>query len=679
MGADLFQLTAVNAALALLVVLPFVPAAFVLFRGGPWSKILLTAFVMGSCLQAILGLVWSHLIGNWPSGEIIIFGAVWLYSLWWYSHRKREEKEVLFETSSKKNELALVLILFCAFVVRSIHPLEVAYLGQSDAYTHLHYLHNISDSGRLINPSYPAGYHWILALPVLAFSIDPYLVVRFGGAFFGVALVLAVYVMLDQLFTRRAALFGSFCAACFPPMTLLMKTGVGAFANQFGLFLLPVIFLLYTLNISSERKIAEIRGLLLLALCGLATAVPMMLLHVLLIFCLERFILFIRAPRLWFTKTLRIILIVLPALCLLLFHLCQVGPGQRFQTANILVEYGGIKQPLAEKVTAKVKTKVAKYDPTKREIAKLVADSPYFRLLIDYFSVKRYGFGNSALNMVGWLLAGIFICFLVYGFITVKTHYLMIGLWGGLTSVQAATGFMQFSSYQREGWSLLVATSCLSGILAAWIVQPVFKNRLFRHGLLLLMFFAFLGTVFRPPQHPAIQSSVEDFLVRSIRFFGQNPSDLSTICRNQKKLLCVTADLFVEELPLTLVTRRFVGWGSQGEIAPNVLLRGSVLRVVTVGKQNMNDIFRSGNQYLVLIDDKNSLSSGDVVSAFAMMSPSMVKATMRQQEHLFEANEKILEYLENLPEPQWRIDKMLLSASLTAFVVTPHQSAQSSR
>lgn len=671
MDTELFQLGVVNAGLALLLILPFLPLSYVLFRGEPWSKILLSAMVIGCSLQSILGVLWSHLVGRWPYGELVVLGVLWLCTIWWCVRRLEVQDEGSPDLSQKQNPLWLIAILFAAFLVRSIHPFEVAYLGQSDAYTHLHYLHNIVDQGRLINPAYPPGYHWILALPVLVFSFDPYMVVRFGGAFFGTGLVLAIYVLLEQLFNRRAALFGSFCAACFPPMTLLMKTGVGAFANQFGLFLLPVIFLFYVLTVSDGKRKTGVVTLLFLALCGLTATVAMMFLHVLLVFGSERFVMLFRAPRVWFRKTSLIVLIILPAIILLMFHVGNVGPGQRFQTANILMEYGGKKQPFSEKIATKVKAEAAQYDPAKKRIVVLIADSPYFKLMLDYLSVKRKGFGNTALNGLGFLLTCIFLSFSVYGFVTKKVNYLIIGLWGGLTSIQAGTGFLQFSSYQREGWSLLVAVCCMSGIFAAQIYQFAHKLKLFLGVTLLSMLVSFTWSVLHPPQHIAIKSSAEDLFIRSIRFLGLESSESSIACSGTNNPLCAMIDLLVEDIPLALVTRRFTGWGNQGEIAPNVLQNNSTLRVITTGKQDLDDIFQPGNQYIVLVDERNSMSSSQIISAFAMVTPVLVQATMRQQNFLFKQNEKIIEYIDKLPNSRWQIQKKSLSANLTAFVVTP--------
>ena len=197
MVVDLIDLGLVTGSLSILVVVPFLAVAFCLYRDDHWPKIILAAIVLGCGLQAVLGVLWSHLIGGKPLLEVSVF-AVFCLALNGLIVGRRRIASDKAKTPDGKGHLALTLILGVAFVLRVLHPLQVAYLGQSDAYTHLNYIHNIVDQGFLLNPSYPPGYHWILALPTLVFSVDPYLIARYGGAFFGTVMVLGVYVLLNQ-------------------------------------------------------------------------------------------------------------------------------------------------------------------------------------------------------------------------------------------------------------------------------------------------------------------------------------------------------------------------------------------------------------------------------------------------------------------------------------------------
>ena len=336
MGAELLHLGGVFSALLLLLTVPFLPISYLLFRDQQWPKILFSSMVMGCSLQASIGTVWSHLrIQLPPATQIAVLAIAWLLLLALSFWRAGKRHIVVCTIDDEAIHPGLIAVLLLGFVVRAIHPLEVAYLGQSDAYTHLNYVRNIVDLGILNNPVYPAGYHWILALPSLIFSVDPYYTARFAGALFGTGLILGIYVFLEQCIDRRTALFGSFCAAAFPGMVLLMKTGVGSFANQFGLMLLPAVFMSYVLSVSARSSTSNDRLLLAISVLGLAAAVPMMLLHVLWIVGLERLVMLIRNRRKWLGTTSGTVLLLLPAMFLFSFHISQLGGGQRLSLIHI--------------------------------------------------------------------------------------------------------------------------------------------------------------------------------------------------------------------------------------------------------------------------------------------------------------------------------------------------------
>ncbi len=674
MGTALIHLGIVTSSLALLIVLPFLPISFLLFRGKQWPKILFSAMVLGCSLQAIVGILWSHLAGNRPTVEIAVLAAVWVGLLAWSMSQAGRHKIVVWDPDDNPIHTGLVIILGVAFVLRSIHPVEVAYLGQSDAYTHLNYIRNLIDLGYLVNPMYPPGYHWILALPSLLFSIDPYYTARFAGAFFGTGMVLGIYVLLDQCVNRRAALFGSFCAAAFPGMNLLMKTGVGVFANQFGLFLLPAVFMFYILAIASRNWKTNNSLLLIISLCGMAAAVPMMLIHVLLVVCLERSVMLVRHPKQWFGKTMLVTLLVIPAVCLFIFHMSQVGGKHRFETAEMMMGYGAKKTTIIKNIAEKVETKVLTSRPQSEKIVKHITQSPYFKLFTDYVSMKRHGFGDFKLDTLAVSLVVLFFILLMIGIVREGTSYIVVGFWGLLTSVQTGTGLLQFSAYQREGWSLLVATCCLSGIIAASIYRLGERSYLFRGGVLAVIVISVAWSILHPPMHFPIRSSGEDELVRTIRFLREHQADSTEECNEKDKVLCSITDLLDNSLSITLVTRRYVGWGNQGEIARNVISQDSDMSVLIVDKKMKNDIFQPDRQYVALVDEEKRISGQQLISAFAMVTPSMVEATLRSRNQLFRINNMILEQIESLSKSQWKVDHIAVSNTLSAFVVTPRNS-----
>lgn len=131
---------------------------------------------------------------------------------------------------------------------------------------------------------------------------------------------------------------------------------------------------------------------------------------------------------------------------------------------------------------------------------------------------------------------------------------------------------------------------------------------------------------------------------------------------------------FTEDLPLTIVTRYFVGWQNQGDIVPNVLPPESLVTALTVNSsRGVTESFTPDRQYLVLLDREKFLQPQDIVSAFAMVAPSQVESVLRQQGYLYRANKKIAAYLAGLPENEWLIQKKALSKNLTAYAVVPNQ------
>ena len=674
MGTELLHLGVVTFSLLLLMVIPFVPITFLLFRGQQWPKMIFSAMVLGFSMQASIGMLWSHVPDVQPLAETAVLATAWLVLLVWAFRGAARRSIVIWDIDAEPIHPGLIIILLLGFVIRSIHPLEVSYLGQSDAYTHLNYARNIIEYGFLANPSYPPGFHWILALPSLVFSIDPYYTARFGGAIFGTGMVLGIYVLLEQCVDRRTALFGSFCAAAFPGMFLLMKTGVGSFANQFGLMLLPAVFLFYILAVSVRSSSSSDTLLLSLSLLGLAAAVPMMLLHTLLVIGLERLVMLVRNRRQWLTKTFHVVILLLPALLLFTFHINQLGGGQRFETAEMMTRYNLDKTSTVKKITDPAEKQIAtlKLKIKNRSVADFLSKSPYLDLLTDYFSIKRKGFGNLKLNaLAGTLVFSFFILFSI-GLVREDSIYVVLGLWGLMTCIQASTGFLQFSAYQREGWSLLIATCCLSGIIASYVYRFVEHIRLFGLTVIMIMAASFAWSVVHPPFHFPLWSSAENELVKSIRFLGKNPWAWSIECEDRiTDALCDIVSLLKDDLEVTLVTRRFVGWGNQGEIALNVMPPDSTVSALIVDNKAKNDIFQKGRQYVALVDQRNSLSGKQVIGAFAMVTPFMVEATLKSRERMFGINKEIVRQVDNLDNSSWNVTCVQISDVLSAYVVVP--------
>ena len=671
----LLHFGSVISSLLLFVMVPFLPITYTLFRDQQWPKILFSAMVMGCCLQAASGMVWSHLrIQLPPAAQIGVLAIAWLLLLGLAFRAAGKRHIVVCTIDDEPIHPGLIVILVLGFVVRAIHPLEVAYLGQSDAYTHLNYVRDIIDSGLLNNPVYPAGYHWILALPSLVFSIDPYYTARFAGAFFGTGLVLGIYVFLEQCIDRRTAVFGSFCAAAFPGMVLLMKTGVGSFANQFGLMLLPAVFMFYVLSVSVRNSTSGNGLLLVISMLGLAAAVPMMLLHVLLIVGLERLVMLVRNRREWLGTTFRTVLLLLPSIFLFTFHITQLGGGQRFETVEMMTRYDLDNSSTVKKIADLAEKKIATLElkPETRKVADIISQSPYFDLLTDYLSIKRKGFGNTRLNLVAAALVVFFFIFLLVGVAREGPAYVILGLWGLLTCIQATTGFLQFSAYQREGWSLLIATCCLCGIIASRLYRVIEHIRFLRLAVLIVMAVSFIWTLTHPPFHFPLWSGAENELVKTIRYIGDKPWLSTKECKaGRHDSMCDIAPLLRDDLEVSLVTRRFVGWGNQGEIALNVMPPDKTAPVHIFDSRMEHDIFHRDRQYVVLIDERNRLSAEQMIGVFAMVTPFMVEATIKNRERMLRLNEDIIRQMNQLDDSRWDITRVQISDLLFAYTIVP--------
>lgn len=681
MPADFIPLITVSGSFMVLYLVLWLPCTRLLWPQGAWPGRVLGAILLGCSLQAISGVLWTRLVGGTPLGEVICYGVLWCVLTLISFLVKQPATSIGTRLQSQRVQNStwwLLLILVAAFVLRSIHPLDVSYLGQSDAYTHLNYLHNIVNQGKLVNPSYPPGFHWILALPVFVFSMDPYWIARFGGAFFGTGLVLSIYLFLNRLFGRRAALLGSYCAACFPLMTLLMKTGVGVFANQFGLFLLPAIFLLYGEFVSSEHRLMT-KAFFVLLLSALVATVPMMLLQVLLVIGAERLVaLFTRIKRKrWLRETMILCLCVLPAAVLLLMQVGHLGPGQRKETVNILMQGGDKASGSSQVQKAGVKSvEKQKNSPVPNDLEKLPPYQPYIHLIKDYLSIKRLGFGTLPLDTVAIAIALLCTALLLYGLIAGKVGSLILGTWGTIAIIQSATGLMQFTAYQRSGWSLLIVVCCLSGVVSAGLYDAMGRRLWVKYLAIIIMVCCFGYSWLHPPVHPAFASRAEDDIVKISRFFGQNKEIRLQRCSTEKSLPCKLNQALVEAMPLSIVSRSFIGWGNQGQLVANVLPAGSAVTSETARSKSGEELFKPGKQYIVLVDQNRGASPQQGVTTFSLVAPGQVAATMQNFKRLRKGNKVLLNRLDLLDRKQWNVSRWQHSQALDLYYVKPKKASQ---
>ena len=159
-----------------------------------WTESLLLTFGAGLSGQAVMGLFWNHFYARHAGLEVCSYLGLWLVLTmvvagtrifvpgragFMPAMRIAGIKPALpGETPSSLSDYLLPAILLTGVALRGIDALMHPALGQSDAYSHLQFLRQIMQWGQLINPMYPPGYSWTLALPTLIFHRYPYMMAR---------------------------------------------------------------------------------------------------------------------------------------------------------------------------------------------------------------------------------------------------------------------------------------------------------------------------------------------------------------------------------------------------------------------------------------------------------------------------------------------------------------------
>jgi len=600
---------------AVLVLPPLLPVRYLL-RKASWSETVCCSLAMGLAVQSVLGFLWNNGPGCCPRAEAAVYYALWgvLAAVTMAVRKGRGDGG---EPPRGEDGALLLVLLVAAVAVRLVHPLQTAVLGQSDAYSHLQFLQDVVSEGRLRNIVYPPGYSWVMALPAVTFSLDPYDLARFGGAFFGGALVLAVYVLTRSVLNREAALLSGLLVAVFPGLNMLQKTGVGAFANQLGLFFVPVILWLLLSALKSGFLSRTHNTFLSLALAGMASSVPVMMLHLVWV-ALPALLAALVWKRISFRKTWwRAVLVALPAMAIFFSQAAGADDVHREITVKVMTGKSTVEKPGARSAEAKPD------EPTLKKAA------------ADYFSIKRLGVHDRLFNLAG---AGLFLLFAGWAAAALSrrdTGALLAASWGLVTSIQSLTGWLQFSQYQREGWSFMLATAVLSGAAWGWLCGA------FRRPLAARTVYAaaglsfFLWTLLHPPAHQSVISSAEEEIVRICRYVFAGSSEMATSAGVSVRSHLDGGEYYV-------MARRFSGFsGGQGDVIQAVL--GPVMRkkVISVHQARQEKyMFKKKRRYVVFLDRQPDLASRDP-GAYERLNPAQAERFTAFRERAYRVNEKI--------------------------------------
>lgn len=635
---------------------------------------------LGLSSQAILGMVWNHLVRHAPVAEGWFYYLFWLMTsllfAWLIPSPKAPKRRPLYKRLGGPVSifgLCLMAIIAAGIGLRSIDALTHASLGQSDAYTHLQFLRDVISRGQIRNIVYPPGYSWVLALPTLTFNLDAYLVARYVGPFFG-ALMIATLALLGRRYSAAAGLFAAFLAALCPFLEPLIKTGMGAFANQIGLFLLPLAILIHGAPMAFRHAAQEVPApavtegtgqwniapfLFTVILLGLTATVPIFLFNLAMIMGLFALTRHFTAPSVGKPKRVlalaRFLLPFLLALGLASWHFLRPGELHLTTTAVLVT---GIETPAKEVLT----TKAA---PTL--VMRLKANNAT-KLAMDWLTVKRTLRGGGIMNVAGGALGALFIGILAVGLRRKVPFLMLLGLWGLLTTVQVTTGMFDFSLYQRSGWLLLQAITLAGGVIAAALYDGEKARKVMRPLIGVGCALLAVAALAFPPQHRCITSGAENELAMTLRELSSarlralrvpKPAGFEQLDASPLLSRAATASILV------VVTRRYTLFNAdQGNLADVLPDPAAQIRQYPIAMDTRLKFHPA--HFLCLIDREAPLPD---MGLMARIAPALTQSLSGFQSVLYKPNEVILAYLESLPTDAWTITKETRGPNLTLYLV----------
>jgi hypothetical protein len=259
----------------------------------------------------------------------------------------------------------------------------------------------------------------------------------------------------------------------------------------------------------------------------------------------------------------------------------------------------------------------------------------------------------------------------------------VLGFWGVIASLQTMTGFLQFSGYQREGWSLMIAAACLSGIIGGTIYSWGKRWVIFKAAVVIAVLLSISGSFIYPPVHELRASCAEDEIIQVARDISYRYTENRYWSIADKPIANDPGYLsaFSPRLPLTIMTRTMTGWHyynqgelvptDQGELVPTVIHPSKKMQVMTISFDAAGkNFFEKNRQYLVLIDKKTEGCNRNK-AFFSMIDPMRVKGYIDDREPYYKINESIGSSLNTLNPDKWQIMKSVISPNLTVIAVTP--------
>jgi len=635
------------AAFATVYIIPPLLAMRRLYPSADRTTLVVAAAGLGLSVQALLGFLWNHLVGHSPAIEACIYYFFWLSASVAICWRKVPIPRIKNLQSKIFNRFPLLaLILMASLLLRSFDALDHASLGQSDAYTHLQFLRDVIQQGHLRNIVYPPGYSWVLALPVMTFNLDAYLITRYVGPFFGALMVAALY-LLGCRHSRTTGLFAAALAAVCPLFYPLVKTGIGAFANQLGLVLLPLAIL---------ASLMERRFLFAVLLLGLTVTVPLFIFPLGLILFGHQLLRKVTSSSSTqqLSNLITYLIIFLLALSVAGYHFLSLGERHVTTTATLMT---GIQTPSSKKPDATA---------PQPGVIQTLTRHPAGKLAVDLLTPKRVGLGSPLMNAILLTLAGMFGAFLVLGR---RSGILsLIGLWGLLTTLQVGTGLLEFSLYQRSGWLLLEVTALAGGFILAWIWDWERGRKVLRPAILLGILTCLVIATLVPPRHRTITSSAENELATVLR---EVSAQRITVLKARgpfsfERYAPVPLLQRAAAAPgLAIITRRYtLFYGDQGNLTKVLPDPAAGIRQLPVEKDTR--LVPPSNHFLCLVDRFSGLPDMGLLDR---ISPDLTRSLAQYQPLLYKPNDVILSFLDTLPPEFWRVTQEDRGKNLTVYFV----------
>ena len=638
-----------SGALVLLYIGLTLPAVRTLTGSLLGPDLLLLSAVAGIGVQSMLGLLWNHLVGRRPEVEAAIYVLFWV-ALWLGLRRTARPPLAPDGTAQRPSAAAvtcLAVVLAAGFALRSIHPLLCPALGQSDAYSHLQFIRYVLADGHIPLTVYPPGYHWVMALPTLLLRVDPYLLARYGGAFFGCLLILVFWRLGRSTTGGDQGVLAAYLVACFPGAMLLIKTGVGAYPNQLGLVLVPFIFGEYLLLLHRGSRLHA--WCIALATLSLIACVPLMVIDVALVVMAERMLAVLSGDTQWLRRYGRVILFAMIILCAVAgFHVFRSDSRNLAFTASL----------------------VAGITPGDTSLGRTLCVAT-----VDFLRLKRVGLGSPFMDGACVLLGLGFAACLWHGVRHRSVAFKLLGLWGIVATLQTSVGALQFDWYQRAGWHLLEAAAWLGSTLLVLIGDRIPARRIPRVAVVIVLLAAAVFSFAHYPRHTLLISTAESEIadiVRALSGGAESRQEATGWTAARREDLSFLRDLDPRH-PLVLVARRFSGhaWNHGDPVC--ALLDPSVgIQVVSYGGAVRQLELKPGRQYLVLIDRYRPFTTEEL-GPTARLSPSLAKSFIKSTRELYAANEALLAELDRVPRAQWQICEHTVTTNLTVYTITPRR------